>query len=126
MTVDQGSVRNVAQLIEAARDGEPRIKYVFFWGHTPAADGSVTAACFSQWWPVEFTEDGHTYRSAEHYMMAGKALLFGDAEMAERIRAAEHPAEAKKLGRLVSGFDEQVWRDARFEIVVRAGVANPA
>jgi ribA/ribD-fused uncharacterized protein len=123
MTVEPGSVRSVAQLIEAAQGGE-RIKYVFFWGHAPAADGSVTSACFSQWWPVKFTVDGHDYRSAEHFMMAGKALLFGDPEMAERIRAVEHPAEAKKLGRLVSGFDEDTWKDARFEIVVQASVAK--
>ena len=121
--MEPGSVRNVTQLVEAAQGGT-RVKYVFFWGHTPAADGSVSAACFSQWWPVRFTVDGHDYRSAEHFMMAGKASLFGDADMADRIRAVEHPAEAKKLGRLVSGFDEQKWQDNRFEIVVAASVAK--
>ena len=121
--MEPGSVRNVAQLIEAKQEGT-RIKYVFFWGHKPSADGSVSASCFSQWWPVEFTVDGHVYRSAEHYMMAGKAMLFGDPGMAEKIRAVEHPSEAKKLGRLVAGFDEEVWRERRFEIVVEAGVAK--
>ena len=51
--------------------------------------------CLSQWWPVAFTVDGVTYHSAEHFMMAAKALLFGDSETVARIRQAPHPAAAK-------------------------------
>ena len=50
-----------------------------------------------------------TYASAEHFMMAAKALLFGDVETAGRIREAPHPEAAKALGREVRGFDEQLW-----------------
>jgi predicted NAD-dependent protein-ADP-ribosyltransferase YbiA (DUF1768 family) len=39
-------------------------------------------------------------------------LLFGDAETAERIRTAPHPAAAKSLGRQVPGSDEQRWAEA--------------
>ena len=121
--MEPGSARNVAQLIEANRDGA-RIKYVFFWGHTAPADGSVSASCFSQWWPVTFTVDGVTYQSAEHYMMAAKALLFDDAETAERIRQAPHPGAAKALGREVRGFDQQRWADRRFDLVVAGNLAK--
>ncbi|MEU6998379.1 NADAR family protein [Nonomuraea sp. NPDC046570] len=73
---------------------------------------------------MEFTEDGHLYRSAEHYMMAHKAWLFGDADTATKILNASHPGEAKKLGRAVRGFDDQVWTGHRYEIVVRGSTAK--
>jgi ribA/ribD-fused uncharacterized protein len=57
-------------------------------------------------------------------MMRAKALLFGDAETAERIVAAPHPGAAKALGREVRGFDEQRWAQRRFEIVVEANMAK--
>ncbi|MEV0231926.1 NADAR family protein [Nonomuraea sp. NPDC050786] len=108
----------------AAEEAGRRLKYLYFWGHQPARDGGVGAGCLSQWWPVTFTEDGHTYASAEHYMMAHKAWLFGDGESAEKILAAGHPGEAKTLGRTVRGFEEATWEAHRFDIVVRGSVAK--
>ena len=78
----------------------------------------------SQWWEAAFSEDGKVFGSAEHYMMAHKAWLFGDAETAARILAAAHPGEAKALGRKVRGFGEAVWAAHRFEIVVRGNIAK--
>ncbi|MGX6602299.1 NADAR family protein [Micromonosporaceae bacterium Da 78-11] len=101
-----------------------RVKYLLFWGHRPQRDGSVGAGCLSQWWPVEFVVDGVTFRSAEHYMMWRKALLFGDTAMADRVVAAGHPRDAKMLGRGVAGFDEPTWVAHRFEIVVAASLAK--
>ncbi|MFD2352846.1 NADAR family protein [Nonomuraea ferruginea] len=57
-------------------------------------------------------------------MMAHKALLFGDEVAAEKILAAAHPGEAKKLGRAVGGFDEETWAAHRYEIVVRGNLAK--
>ena len=51
-------------------------------------------------------------------MMASKAELFGDQEVFARILAAKSPREAKALGRLVSGFDDDVWHRRRYEIVL--------
>jgi predicted NAD-dependent protein-ADP-ribosyltransferase YbiA (DUF1768 family) len=51
-------------------------------------------------------------------MMAAKALLFGDAETAARMREAPHPGAAEALGRQVRGFQEQRWAERRFEVVV--------
>jgi hypothetical protein len=103
--------RTVEEAIAAEQAGR-RLRYLHFWGHRPARDGRVDAACLSQWWPVDFTEDGRHYRSAEHYMMAHKALLFGDDETAAKILAAGHPGEAKTLGRGVRGFDDATSRGA--------------
>ncbi|MET8489214.1 NADAR family protein [Streptomyces tendae] len=99
-----------------------RIKYLCFWGHRPRPDGSIGPSCLSQWWPSPFTVDGVQYATAEHWMMAGKARLFADAEAERRVLAAAHPAGAKKAGRLVRGFDEAVWERERFRIVVEGSV----
>ncbi|MDT0341296.1 NADAR family protein [Streptomyces litchfieldiae] len=101
-----------------------RPKWLMFWGHRPAPDGAAGPGVLSQWWPSGFVVDGVAYASAEHWMMAAKARLFGDTSRAEAILAARTPAEAKNLGRLVRGFDEERWAAARFEVVVAGNVAK--
>ncbi|WP_367131508.1 MULTISPECIES: NADAR family protein [Streptomyces] len=113
--------RSVAELTAAVARGE-RFKYVCFWGHQPLRDGRIGASCFSQWWPSPFTVDGTVYATAEHWMMAGKARLFGDAEAAAEAIAASHPKQAKDAGRKVRGFDEETWRRHRFGLVVEGSV----
>lgn len=108
-------------LIREVRAGS-RIRYLHFWGHRPRPDGRVGASCLSQWWPAPFTVDGVEYATAEHWMMAGKARLFGDAEAERQVLAAEHPAAAKKAGRLVRDFDETVWERERYRLVVEGSV----
>lgn len=116
-----GKIGSRDALVSAVRSGE-RVKYLHFWGHRARADGQVGAGCLSQWWPSPFTVDGVEYRTAEHWMMARKARLFGD-ERAERAALdAPNPALAKKAGRLVRGFDEAAWERERFEIVVEGSV----
>ncbi len=123
MTVTMAEVRSTSQLLDfITGGGQP--KYLFFWGHQPEPDGRVGKGCLSQWWPVEFTVDGVTYPSAEHFMMTAKALLFGDTEIARRIPLAPHPSAAKALGRQVHGFDEERWAQRRFGLVVAGNVAK--
>ncbi|WP_344960522.1 NADAR family protein, partial [Streptomyces thioluteus] len=76
--------RSVGELTAAVERGE-QPEYVLFWGHRPRRDGSVGPGCFSQWWPSPFTVDGVVYPTAEHWMMAGKARLFADAEAEARV-----------------------------------------
>ncbi|MFI2645070.1 NADAR family protein [Streptomyces sp. NPDC018610] len=116
-----GKIDGRKALVEELRAGA-RVKYLYFWGHRPRPDGRVGPSCLSQWWPSPFTVDGVTYATAEHWMMAGKARLFRDAEALERVLAAGHPSEAKNAGRLVRGFDERVWARERFAIVVTGSV----
>ena len=108
-------------LLAAVRAGA-RVKYLYFWGHRERPDGRVGASCLSQWWPSPFTVDGVEYATAEHWMMAAKARLFGDAEAERRVLEAPNPPLAKKAGRLVRGFDETVWQRERFGIVVEGNV----
>ena len=58
--------------------------------------------------------------------MMAKALLSGDSEVAERIVLASDPRTAKALGRQVRGFDEQLWAEQRFGIVVAGNWPNSA
>lgn len=117
------AARSADELRSLIENGaQPR--YLPFWGHRPPASGGVGKGCLSQWWPAAFTVDGLAYPSAEHFMMAGKALLFGDAETAARIREAPHPAAAKALGRQVRGFREERWAEHRFALVVTGNLAK--
>ena len=112
-----------AELETATRSGE-RFKYLCFWGHQKRADGRLTETCFSQWDPTAFVVDGQSYGTAEHYMMAEKARLFGDAVALSRILQAATPGAAKKLGRTVAGFDQERWNERRFQIVVAGNLAK--
>jgi ribA/ribD-fused uncharacterized protein len=123
MTVTAAGVRTVEELLGCILDGA-RPEYLMFWGHRPPASGGAGKGCLSQWWPAAFTVAGLSYASAEHYMMAAKAMLFGDAETADRIRAAPHPGAAKALGRQVRGFDEGQWSERRFSVVVTGNMAK--
>ncbi len=117
------NLRTVEDLLRALEAGATP-KYLLFWGHQPNADGSIGKGCFSQWFEASFDADGQTYLTAERFMMAEKARLFGDVETRVSILAARTPAEAKKLGRGVKGFDDVLWEGARFDIVVRANEAK--
>ena len=94
-----------------------------------AAGRSVTAedrswVPSSQWWPAPFGVGGVTYPTAEHFMMAGKARLFGDEDMASRIIEASSPGDAKALGRAIEGYDEKLWAASRYVIVVEGNIAK--
>lgn len=79
---------------------------------------------FSQWHPGPFVLDDVEYSCAEQAMMHAKAVLFGDLSTAERIMKAKTPAEQKRLGRQVAGFDPAVWDRECIGIVARNNVAK--
>lgn len=95
-------------------------KYLFFWGHT----GNNPKCYLSQWYPCRFVVDGVEYSSAEQYMMAQKAVLFGDDETLKKILAASSPMEIKALGREVKGFDEEAWNSHCNDIVRTGNLAK--
>ncbi|WNJ19860.1 NADAR family protein [Pontibacter sp. G13] len=105
---------SIEQLIRGA--GAPQ-RFLFFWGHTPPLDGSISQTCFSQWYESPFEVEGDVYPTAEHWMMAEKARLFNDQERLDEILTVKTPGEAKKLGRAVQNFDQSRWEARRFDIV---------
>ena len=88
---------------------------------------------YSNFYPAPFTDPrlkfptGSSYHQTrdfsfvhvEQYMHACKAMLFKDDEMLDRILYASDPMDSKKLGRLVSGFDDGVWSSLARDIVTR-------
>lgn len=113
----------INDLIKDFQSGK-RLKYLFFWGHQPSKDGSISSSCFSQWWISDFVIEEITYPSAEHFMMAEKARLFNDDEMLDKILNSSSPAQAKKFGRNVKGFNPELWDENKLDIVTRANMAK--
>jgi len=114
---------SIEQLIASIQAGK-QPKYLHFWGHTPVSPDVVDKSCFSQWYPAAFELDGVRYPTAEHYMMAQKALLFGDQVVYDKIAQCTHPNDAKRLGREVRDFDATAWEAERMSIVVRGNLAK--
>ena len=122
-TSGEPSPRSVNDLCRLEQMGQCP-EFLFFWGHQPRRDGRIGPGCLSQWWPAPFTVDRITYPTAEHFMMARKARIFGDEHMVSRILEAPSPAAAKALGREVHGYDEQLWEANRYGIVVEGNAAK--
>jgi len=114
---------HLATLLDAEAVGQ-QADFLFFWGHQPERDGTPGPGCLSQWWPAPFTIDGAAYPTAEHWMMAAKARLFGDDEALAAALAAPDPKAAKAAGRAARGFDEQAWAAARFDLVIAGNLAK--
>ena len=115
-------IRNCDDLIKYINKGN-KVKYVFFWGHQKPVEG-ISKSCFSQWYESSFIVNEITYLTAEHYMMAEKARLFSDDATASKIVEATNPDAAKKFGREVIGFEEDLWIKNRFNIVAKGNLAK--
>lgn len=96
-------------------------EYVFFFSHKDV---------FSNWYIAPFTETepgyNETFCCVEQYMMWRKALLFKDHAIAaaildhSTIRDNERKqAYYKRMGRAVSGFNNDMWEENRERIVMR-------
>ena len=108
-------------LIEKYQQNQ-HIDFLFFWGHKPNPDGTISRTCLSQWWQSAFIVDGITYFTAEHWMMAKKAALFNDANTLKLILEIENPAAVKKLGRKIKDFDPAIWDLQKYEIVKQGNI----
>ena len=91
-------------------------KHVFFWGEWP-----------SNWYSTTFTAtvNGQEYKfyNSEQYFMFMKAITFGDTKMAEQIaKFGSNPRTAKALGRKVENYDDKVWNEKRFDIMLDANL----
>lgn len=89
-----------------------------FWRHHPTEDGKLAESCLSQWWMQEFCYSVTKYCCMEQFMMEQKAKLFEDEEIRQRIMDSREPREIKELGRKVRGFDQMLWDEAKYSIVL--------
>ena len=87
--------------------------YYFFWKHR-----------LSQWHMVDFVVEGTTYNCCEQYMMASKAILFGDTTSFFNIMDTKNPHEHQKLGRVVAHYNQEVWDANKYDIVLKGNRAR--
>ncbi|MFT3685786.1 MAG: NADAR family protein [Phycisphaerales bacterium] len=87
--------------------------HVFFWGGWP-----------SQWFKSRFTVDGVQYATAEQFMMAEKARVFGDTDAAKDILRSRNPREQKEIGRRVRKFDADTWNSVCRGVVYTGNLAK--
>lgn len=123
MRIKMDVIHDLPSLQQAFRRKQ-KLKFLYFWGHVPKQAGVADQAVFSQWYPAPFELAGERYATAEHYMMAEKARLFGAEAVHHQILASGSPGHAKALGRRVEGFREDVWNAQRCEIVRRGNLAK--
>lgn len=93
---------------KVSTDPDTGEKYMFFW---------KTASPFSQWHPADFEFRGHHFVTSEQWMMAMKALVFGDRETLGKILVELDPKKQKELGRQVKNFDADKWSELAFGAV---------
>ena len=79
---------------------------------------------FSQWIHSPFEVKQIKYNCAEQYMMAKKAILFGDTLMYTKIMSTNHPKLQKEYGREVKNFKKDVWDDYARKIVYNGNYAK--
>ena len=108
---------SMEKLREERAAGKER-EIIFFWGHQPGKEGKTGKECLSQWYLAEFHVGHVAYCCMEQYLMAGKARLFEDSETEKKIMQSADPSEIKQLGRMVKGFDEDVWERFRVPIAL--------
>jgi ribA/ribD-fused uncharacterized protein len=110
---------NINELKTLYSSGE-ELSFLYFWGKYN--DGRRNY--FSQWYPISFEVDGVKYKTAEHFMMIQKALLFKDSKTRDLMMNASGPQEVKKLGRSVINFDPVIWDQNKEDIVYRGNSAK--
>ena len=77
---------------------------------------SETHTEFSNFHLVDFTVEGTTWRSVEHYFQAQK--FPGDSALQERIRAAKTALGAKRLGRTRSEHFRSDWEQVKEDVMI--------
>ena len=75
----------------------------------------------SNWYPSHFSVDDNKFTSMEQYMMYKKAVTFNDEKIANEILSITDVAEIKRLGRLVSGYNDNIWNGLR-QIIIYEGL----
>lgn len=78
----------------------------------------------SNWYVSKFEVYGRMFSSMEQFMMYRKAICFVDEAVAEQILKTDDVARIKELGRMVSGYNENIWNGMRQLIVYEGLVAK--
>lgn len=101
-----------------------QIEFLYFWRHLPESDSDADRSCLSQWHDSGFEIGKIRYATAEHWMMASKARLFGDRDVLEEILQTKDPCKAQSLGRTVKRFSPDVWKQESVRIVFQGNLCK--
>ncbi|MFT5298576.1 MAG: ribA/ribD-fused uncharacterized protein [Flavobacteriales bacterium] len=130
----------VTPLVEHYHSVKKNETYTYFW---------ETASPYSQWYKSKFIAstcliegvsmnkvkrefvlqnhfpfDVQEYSSAEQFMMFQKSIIFLDLDSAKKIMSTTDVSKIKKIGRKVSGFNENIWKYYRSKIVYEGNKAK--
>lgn len=83
--------------------------FTFFWKNRSP---------FSNWYPSIFTYGGQTFSCGEQFMMWAKAFTFHDLETVDKIMKTSSHKEHQELGRQVKEYDDEIWADMRYQVMV--------
>ena len=75
---------------------------------------------FSNFYPTKFIDsDDVKYCCSEQYFMKKKQELFDPTNitLGNQIMGSKNPKQIKKYGRLVKNFDENIWKENRYQIM---------
>lgn len=75
----------------------------------------------SNWYSSHFLVNDNKFTSMEQYMMYKKAVTFNDEKIANEILSITDVAEIKRLGRMVSGYNDGIWNGLR-QIIIYEGL----
>lgn len=92
------------------------IDSIYFYSHTKG-----NWMFMSNFYPSEFVDiDRIKYNCTEQYLMYNKCKIFDGSNdlMLQQILNEKSPANIKALGRKVKNYDEQVWNELRYQIMV--------
>lgn len=81
--------------------------HIYFWG-----------SIFSNFYYTMFQYKGIKVNTSEQAFMLAKAVTFNDKSTAKLIADSRTPQEAKKLGRLVKNYNDNIWDSKRYQIMV--------
>ena len=86
-------------------------------------NGKIGKSCFSQWWKSDFTNsEGVVFSTAEKWMMFKKAELFKDHTILNKILTHNDPKEIKSLGRQIKDFDQKIWDQKKYGLVLEGSL----
>ena len=107
----------IDSMLKQFETGE-QLEFLYFWGHTNKAKDAVGKQCLSQWYDAGFYVDSLHYKTAEHWMMAQKALLFNEPDVFKEIVNSDSAKKVKALGRQIKQFSSDKWNEHKYKIVV--------
>lgn len=67
---------------------------------------------------------GLKFTSTEQGFMYAKAMFFKDYKTSDKILKTDNPAECRKLGRQVKGYDDKEWEKVRYDIFYSLNLAK--